>query len=77
MSRDQQRHGTPNGPQRPARPVYTGRNQESLMYQQFAHRAVGSIELGKVAVSIEIAQKLADALEVPLSRLWKEIEKDA
>lgn len=47
------------------------------MYQQFAHRAVGSIELGKVAVSIEIAQKLADALEVPLSRLWKEIEKDA
>ena len=34
-----------------------------------------SIELGKVQVSIGIAQKLATALEIPLSKLWRDVEK--
>jgi DNA-binding XRE family transcriptional regulator len=54
-----------------------GVSQEGFAVKAGIHRTyVSSIELGKVAVRIEIAPKLADTLEVPLSRLWKEIEKD-
>lgn len=60
------------------------RHRERLGYSQEAfadhagiHRTyVSAIERGKVQVSIAIAQKVADALEVPLSRIWREIERE-
>jgi transcriptional regulator with XRE-family HTH domain len=58
------------------------REQLGLSQEDFADKAgihrtyVSSIELGKVKVSIGIAQQLATALETPLSKLWKEIEKE-
>ncbi len=57
------------------------RERLGLSQQDFADKAgvhrtyVSSIELGKVQVSIGIAFQLAEALEVPLSRVWREIEK--
>jgi len=55
-----------------------GVSQEDFADKAGIHRTyVSSIELGKVRVSIGIAQKLANALDVPLSKLWKEIEKEA
>ena len=36
---------------------------------------MSAIELGKVQVSIGIAAKLATALQIPLSRLWRELER--
>ena len=59
------------------------RTQLGLSQEDFADKAgihrtyVSSIELGKVQVSIGIAQQLASALEMPLSRLWKEVEGKA
>jgi transcriptional regulator with XRE-family HTH domain len=51
-------------------------SQEAFADKARIHRTyVSSIELGKVQVSIGIAQQLADALEVPLSRVWKDVEK--
>lgn len=56
------------------------REQLGLSQEAFAERAgvhrtyVSSIELGKVQVSIGVAQKLAEALGVRLSGLWREIE---
>ena len=53
-------------------------SQEDFADKAGIHRTyVSSIELGKVQVSIGIAQQLADTLGVPLSQLWQEIEKDA
>ncbi len=53
-----------------------GLSQEDFADKAGIHRTyVSSIELGKVQVSIAIAHKLAAALEVPLSRLWREVEK--
>ena len=53
-----------------------GISQEEFAEKAGIHRTyVSSIELGKVQISIVIAQKLADALEVPLSRLWKDVER--
>ena len=60
--------------------VRRNRMRKGLSQEAFAdiagiHRTyVSSIELGKVQVSIAIAEKLAIALETPLSRLWREIE---
>jgi transcriptional regulator with XRE-family HTH domain len=52
-----------------------GFSQEEFASVAGVHRTyMSSIERGKVQVSIAVAQKLADALEVPLSRVWKEIE---
>lgn len=52
-----------------------GYSQEEFAAVAGVHRTyMSSIERGKVQVSIAVAQKLADALEVPLSRLWREIE---
>ncbi len=53
-----------------------GLSQEDFADKAGIHRTyVSSIELGKVQVSIGIAFKLAEALETPLSRLWRDIEK--
>ena len=58
------------------------RNELGLSQEEFAEKAgihrtyVSSIELGKVQISIRIAHQLAVALESPLSRIWKEVEKD-
>jgi len=53
-----------------------GISQEAFAVKAGIHRTyVSSIELGKVQISIRIAQQLADALGVPLSSLWKRIEK--
>ena len=52
-----------------------GLSQEEFADKAGIHRTyVSSIELGKVQVSIRIAAKLAEALQVPLSEIWKEIE---
>lgn len=57
------------------------RNELGLSQEDFADKAgihrtyVSSIELGKVQVSIGIAQQLATALELPLSKLWKDVER--
>ncbi len=52
-----------------------GLSQEAFADKAGIHRTyVSSVELGKVAVSIEIAMKLAVALETPLSKIWKDVE---
>jgi transcriptional regulator with XRE-family HTH domain len=52
-----------------------GISQEDFAERAGIHRTyISSIELGKVKISIAVAQQLADALKVPLSRLWQEIE---
>ena len=58
-----------------ARRERLGLSQEAYAIKVGIHRTyVSSIELGKVQVSIGIAEKLAGALGVPLSVLWKQIE---
>jgi transcriptional regulator with XRE-family HTH domain len=53
-----------------------GLSQEDFADKAGIHRTyVSSIELGKVQVSIRIAAQLAEALEVPLSELWRDIEQ--
>ena len=53
-----------------------GLSQEDFADKAGIHRTyVSSIELGKVQVSIRIAAQLAEALEVPLSDLWRDIEQ--
>lgn len=52
-----------------------GLSQEDFADEAGIHRTyVSSIELGKVQVGIAVARKLASALDVPLSKLFKEIE---
>ena len=57
------------------------RQQLGLSQEDFADKAkihrtyVSSIELGKVQVGIGIANQLAEALEIPLSRIWQDIER--
>jgi len=52
-----------------------GISQEAFAVKAGIHRTyVSSIELGKVQISIRIAQQLADALGVPLSKVWKQLE---
>ncbi len=54
-----------------------GLSQEDFADKAGIHRTyVSSIELGKVQVSIGIAQQLARALETPLSRLLKQVESE-
>lgn len=53
-----------------------GLSQEDFADKAGVHRTyISAIELGKVQVSIGVAFRLAEALEVPLSKLWKEIER--
>jgi transcriptional regulator with XRE-family HTH domain len=50
-------------------------SQEDFADQAGIHRTyVSAIELGKVQVSIGIVQKLAAALKIPLSKLWRDVE---
>lgn len=57
------------------------RERQRLSQEDFADKAgihrtyVSAVELGKVQVSIGVAFKLAAALGVPLSRLWREVER--
>ena len=54
-----------------------GLSQEDFADKAGIHRTyVSSIELGKVQVSIRIAAQLAEALEVPLVDLWRDIEQE-
>jgi transcriptional regulator with XRE-family HTH domain len=61
--------------------VRARRERQRISQEDFADKAgihrtyVSSIELGKVKVSIAIAEKLAVALETPLSKLWRDVEK--
>ena len=53
-----------------------GLSQEAFADLAGIHRTyVSSVERGKVQVSIGIAEQLAKALQVPLSRLWRDLEK--
>lgn len=53
-----------------------GLSQEDFADQAGIHRTyISSIELGKVKISISVAQQLADALNTSLSRIWQEIER--
>lgn len=55
-----------------------GLSQEDFADKAGIHRTyVSAIELGKVQVSIGVAQKLAHALETPLSKIWREIEGES
>lgn len=50
-------------------------SQEAFAAKAGIHRTyVSSIELGKVQVSIRIAHQLAVALEMSLSKLWRQVE---
>jgi transcriptional regulator with XRE-family HTH domain len=57
------------------------REKQGVSQEAFADRAgihrtyVSSIERGKVQISIAIAQRVAEALEVPLSRIWRDVER--
>jgi transcriptional regulator with XRE-family HTH domain len=54
-----------------------GLSQEDFADKAGIHRTyVSSIELGKVQVSIRIAAQLADALDLPLSELWRGVEQE-
>lgn len=56
----------------------TGLSQEAFADVAGIHRTyVSSIERGKVQVSIAVAQQLATALQVPLSRIWRELELES
>ena len=54
-----------------------GLSQEDFADVAGIHRTyVSSIERGKVQVSIGIADQLATALKVPLSRIWRDLERE-
>jgi transcriptional regulator with XRE-family HTH domain len=51
-------------------------SQEAFAAKAGVHRTyMSAIELGKVQVSIGIAFQLAQALGMPLSKLWLDVEK--
>ena len=53
-----------------------GMSQEAFAEKAGIHRTyVSSIELGKVGISISIAQKLAEALGLRLSKVIQEVER--
>ena len=53
-----------------------GLSQEDFADKAGIHRTyISSIELGKVQVSIGIACRLSEALELPLSTIWRNIER--
>lgn len=54
-----------------------GLSQEAFAAKAAIHRTyASSIERGKVQISITIAYQLAQALEVRLSQLWKDVERE-
>ncbi len=53
-----------------------GISQEAFAHKAGVHRTyASSIERGRVLVSIAIASRLAVALEIPLSRLFRDVER--
>lgn len=55
-----------------------GISQEAFAQKAGIHRTyASSIERGRVQVSIGIASKLAEALEIPLSKLIRDMERFA
>ena len=53
-----------------------GIGQEAFAHKAGIHRTyASSIERGRVLVSIAIASRLAAALEIPLSRLFRDVER--
>lgn len=55
-----------------------GISQEAFAQKAGIHRTyASSVERGKVQVSIAIASQLADALEIPLSKLFRDVERFA
>ncbi len=53
-----------------------GISQEEFAAKAGIHRTyASSIERGTVQVSIAVAVRLAAALEIPMSRLWRLVEK--
>ncbi len=55
-----------------------GLSQEAFAHKSGIHRTyASSIERGRVQVSIAIASQLADALEIPLSKLFRDVERFA
>lgn len=51
-------------------------SQEDYADKAGLHRTyISSIELGKVQVSIAVAAKLIDALEVSMGTFWRAVEK--
>ena len=76
------KRSTPDIRQRFGFAVKTRREELGLTQEEFADKAgihrtyVSSIELGKVQVGIGVAYKLSQALGVPLSEIWREIEQE-
>lgn len=55
-----------------------GISQEAFAQKAGIHRTyASSIERGRVQVSIGVASKLAEALEIPLSKLIRDMERFA
>ena len=55
-----------------------GISQEAFAQKAGIHRTyASSVERGRVQVSIAIASQLADALEIPLSKLFRDVERFA
>jgi len=55
-----------------------GISQEAFAQKAGIHRTyASSIERGRVQVSIAVASQLADALEIPLSKLFRDVERFA
>ncbi|MBI3463836.1 MAG: helix-turn-helix transcriptional regulator [Planctomycetes bacterium] len=53
-----------------------GISQKAFAQKAGIHRTyASSVELGKVTVSIRIACQLAQALGVPLSKIWNDVER--
>lgn len=53
-----------------------GLSQEDFADKAGIHRTyVSSIELGKVGISIGVAHQLSVALELPLSKIWRDVER--
>ena len=55
-----------------------GISQEAFAQKAGIHRTyASSVERGRVQVSIAIASQIADALEIPLSKLFRDVERFA
>jgi len=55
-----------------------GISQEAFAHKAGIHRTyASSIERGRVQVSIAIASQLAEALEIPLNKLFRDVERFA
>ena len=53
-----------------------GISQEAFAQKAGIHRTyASSIERGRVQVSIAIASQVADALEIPMSKLFRDMER--